>query len=414
MRKEGVPYNVILISFDTMRRDYLHCYGHPKELSPHLDEMGKEGVVFEDAVVNCGWTLPQHITLLTGLHPIKHRLIYLRRKCFLSRRFRTLAEIFQSQGYLTFGFCNQNGYGGGWQYGFYRGMRTFTTAFPYNNMMEQVVEPVVWALRLSGTAPFFIYIHTNDTHEPFSASEPFGSMWGSSYQNRYEGEITYVDHYFGEILKALKKLGLEDRTLVVATSDHGTEFREHGFLEKKLNLYEEISEIPLIMKLPGVIPQGRRVSGICETIDVAPTILDICGLDIPEEMDGKSLLKRVQGKRSSPPKYSVAHTLHEQVYLYEHFSIRTERYKLIRTVPLTKKPEVLKDKWSGDAGHRFERLASVAVNKAGTWWELYDLKNDPKETKNLFESRPAVASKLNKKLTNFIKRYDYRPYKPPR
>ncbi|KPK96753.1 MAG: hypothetical protein AMK75_07920 [Planctomycetes bacterium SM23_65] len=160
---EPGPYNVILISFDTMRRDVLHCYGCRKRTSPNLDRLAAEGVLFTDAIVNCGWTLPQHITMLTGLHPLRHKVYYVVRKCRLAARFRTLAEIFREHGYLTFGFANTNRYGGGWEYGFWRGMRHYTTVFPGNNMMEQVVEPVTWAMRMAGVSPFFIYIHAHSS-----------------------------------------------------------------------------------------------------------------------------------------------------------------------------------------------------------------------------------------------------------
>jgi arylsulfatase A-like enzyme len=404
MAEKG-PFNVILISFDTLRRDYLHVHGHPKELSPNLDKLAAGGVLFSEAVVNCGWTLPQHITLLTGLYPIKHGLIYLSRPCRLAEKFRTLAEIFQENGYLTFGFGNQNGYGGGWQYGFYRGMRSYSNIFPYNNMMEKAVVPVSWSMEMAGETPFFIYIHTNDTHEPFAASEPFGSQWGSSYQNRYEGEVTYVDHYFGLILDKLKELGLEEKTLIVATSDHGSEFHEHGFLEKKLNLYEEISQIPLIMKLPDVIPAGKEVAGLCQTSDIAPTILDLCSLPLPDEVDGQSLVNRILGKEENPPEVVFAHTLHETMYWYEHFSARTADYKFIRTVPLTPKPQEIK----GTASERFDRLASIAQLKDGIWRELYNLKSDPREEQNIIESETDIARQLEAKLDQWLVSCNYTP-----
>ena len=104
---------MILISFDTLRRDHVHAYGHRKRLSPVLDRLARQGVLFKDAVVNCGWTLPQHVTLLTGLYPISHGLIFLRRRCRLAARFRTLAEVFEENGYVTLGFGNRNAFGGG-------------------------------------------------------------------------------------------------------------------------------------------------------------------------------------------------------------------------------------------------------------------------------------------------------------
>ena len=396
------PFNVIIISFDTLRQDHVHAYGHPKPLSPAMDELAAAGTLFEDAVVNCGWTLPQHMTLLTGLYPPKHRLVHLKRRCHLGKRFRTLAEIFQENGYITLGFGNQNRYGGGWDYGFYRGMSHYTTIFPGNNMMEHATEPIINCLRFVDSRPFFMYIHTNDTHEPFAASEPFGSKWGPSYHNKYEGEVTYVDHYFGLILEELKRLNLHERTLVVATSDHGSEFKEHGFLEKKLNLYEEISQIPIIMALPGVLPAGKRVPGLCQTADIPATVLDICGLTAPEEMDGQSLLSRILGEDNEVPEFIFAHTLHyirNRVDQYEHFSARTKRNKLIRTVPLSP--------WSD----RFKRLSEVAQLKDEIWRELYDLKADPGEQNNVIESEPDMAHELENELDKWIASCGYKPLK---
>ena len=397
-------FNVILVSFDTLRQDHLGCYGHPRPLSPNLDEVASHGVLFADAVVNCGWTLPQHITMLTGTHPLRHRIIYLRRACALRKSIQTLAEIFRTNGYTCFGFANTNGYGGGWRYGFWRGMHHYTTVFPFNNMMELLPPATSWAFQMAGDKPFFMYIHTNDTHEPFAASEPFGSKWGGEYVNRYEGEVSYVDHYFGTILRQLEDRGLGDNTLIVATSDHGSEFQEHGFQEKKLNLYEEISRVPLIFSLPGVLPAGQRISGLGQTIDIAPTILDICALPVPQWMDGRTLLPRMlEEKSAAASTYVIAHTLHERIYLYEHFSIRDQRYKFIRAVPLSKSPQKL----PGEIGRRFARLASVAQLRAGLWRELYDLKEDPKETTNILPSDPEVARKLERILDQYIASFGY-------
>ena len=411
LKKENA-INVILISFDTMRKDFLSCYGYKKHLSPNLDYLAKEGVVFTDAVVNCGWTLPQHITMITGTHPLKHRVKNIKKKCSIPKSIKTLAEIFRSKGYLTFGFTNANPYGGGnWQYGFSRGMYHYTSIFPYNNMMELLPEHFSWTLKMAGSNPFFMYIHTNDTHEPFAASEPFGSKWGSSYINKYEGEINYVDHYFGRLLDEIRKRKLKNRTLIVATSDHGTEFSEHGFQEKKLNLYEEISRVALIFSLPSQLPKNKKIDGLCETIDIAPTILDICSLPVPEWMDGKSLLPRIS-KKGKPSKYVIAHTLHEAVYNYEHFSIRDDRYKFIRTTPLSKHPMKLPGKVKKrEIEKRFERLNSVANFKKGIWRELYDLKKDPGEKENIINLFPSIARKLEKKLNEYISSFGYLPKK---
>ena len=402
------PYNVVLVSLDTQRRDYLNCYGNPKKLSPVLDDLAKRGVMFDNCVVNCGWTLPQHTTLVTGAFPIKHGQIFLDRARQLDERFTTLAEVFQAAGYMTYGFGNQNGYGGGWEYGFARGMRSYTTAFPYNNMMELTPEAIGSSLRAAKGAPFFLYLHTNDTHEPFAASEPFGTMWGGSYINKYEGEVTYVDHCLGLIFQQLAELDMLDNTLVVVTSDHGSEFAEHGFYEKKLNLYDEIARIPLIMALPGALPKRMNVPGLCQTADIAPTILDICSLPIPQSVDGQSLLPRIHGKRKSGWPIVFAHTHHEKWYNYEHFSATTERYKFIRCAPFNKRPDRIK----GNVGERFARLLKVAQIKNGYCRELYDLKADPAEQNNIIATSPRIAADLESQLNQWIKCCGYKPVKP--
>jgi len=399
------PYNVVLVSLDTLRRDHVHAYGHPKELSPVMDGLARDGVLFDNCVVNCGWTLPQHITLVTGAYPIKHGLIYLDRARRLDGRFTTLAEVFQEAGYMTFGFGNQNGYGGGWEYGFERGMRHYTTVFPYNNMMELTPEAIGSSLRAAAGTPFFLYLHTNDTHEPFAASGPFGSMWGGSYINKYEGEVSYVDHHLGAIFEELAKLDVLDRTLIVVTSDHGSEFAEHGFYEKKLNLYDEIARVPLIMSLPGVLPKQARIPGLCQTCDIAPTILDVCSLPIPKSVDGQSLLPRIRGKGKRGWPIAFAHTHHEKWYNYEHFSARTERFKFIRCAPFNKRPERMK----GNSGERFRRLLEVAQIKSGYCRELYDLEADPGEQENIIASAPGIAAVLERQLNQWITRCRYKP-----
>jgi arylsulfatase A-like enzyme len=203
----------------------------------------------------------------------------------------------------------------------------------------------------------------------------------------------------------LRELGLEERTLIVATSDHGSEFKEHSFLEKKLNLYEEISQIPLVMKLPSVIPAGKEVNGLCQTSDIAPTILDLCSLPIPDEVDGQSLVNRILGKEENPPEVVFSHTLHETMYWYEHFSARTADYKFIRTVPLTPKPHEIK----GTASERFNRLASIAQLKDGIWRELYNLKSDPKEKQNIIEAEADMARQLEEKLDQWLVSCNYKP-----
>ncbi len=392
-----------MISFDTMRRDHLGCYGYEKPLAPYLDRLADEGVVFEDCIANCGWTLPQHVTMVTGLHPIRHGVIYLKEMRQIPQNIGLLAEVFRKAGYVTLGFCNQNHYGGDWSYGFHRGMNSFTNAFPYNNMMENLYEHVNAYFEMLKDKPFFIYIHTNDTHEHFAASEPFGSKWGTEYHNRYEGEISYVDHYFGKILEKLDEEGLSETTLVVATSDHGSEFKEHGFMEKKLNLYDEIVRVPLLMRLPGVLPEGERVGGQVETMDIAPTIMKLCSLEQSSGLDGRQLVEQINDDDSGR-EYVFSHTLHETMYWYEHWSVRTPEFKMIRTCRLPKPDEeenLIED--------RFQRLEKISHGEGKSMIELYDLASDPEESENIAKEQGDLVEDLNSRLKEWIKTCGYDP-----
>jgi hypothetical protein len=125
-------------------------------------------------------------------------------------------------------------------------------------------------------------------------------------------------------------------------------------------------------------------------------------------MDGASLLPRISGKRTGAPKYVFAHTLHESVFCYEHFSARSERYKLIRAVPMRRHPE----RMAGNVGERFSRLAGIAEIRDGVWRELYDLKRDPQETRNIIREKRPIASALEKELNRWIRSCGYTPRSP--
>ena len=251
--------------------------------------------------------------------------------------------------------------------------------------------------------------------------------------------MSYIDHHLGIIVNNLKARGLDGRTLLVLTADHGTEFKEHGFLEKKLNLYEEISQVPLILYLPGRLPAGKRLKGLAQTADIPLTILDICSIPVQDDlhgeggdvsggqggdaaggrnsMDGRSLLPRILGEKDGVPGFVVAHTIHNSVvYRYEHFSIRTASRKLIRTVPLAARPHKTPpgEKWYMNSAERFSRLDRVAELKEGVWRELYDLETDPGETANIITGERKLARELESTLDSWIEARGYTPFESRR
>ena len=222
--------HILLISLETIRRDHLRWHGYHKDLAPHLERLARGGVWCTDAIANCGWTLPQNITLHTGLYPLTHDLTLLREQHPVWAEHTLLAEHLKAHGYRTFAGVNaRNPYSAHEKYGFSRGFDEHVAGAAYNQHMDWTETFVLERFRdHHADAPCFVYIHVNDTHEPWDAPEPWRNMWGLSYHNLYEGDITYADHYLGRVFSGLKDMGIFHETLIVVAGDHGTEFWEHG------------------------------------------------------------------------------------------------------------------------------------------------------------------------------------------
>ena len=408
--KNDYPH-IILVSFDTMRPDHLACYGYSKELAPNLDRLAEEGVKFNDHVANCGWTLPQHMSLLTGMYPLTHGMIRLRDNPPLRPEKTLMTKCLKDAGYLNFGVVNSNSYGGGRRYGFDRGFDLYRDDLPGNQHMEQTADRAISCLRDNHeSGPCFLYIHVNDTHQPFKPPEPFFSQWGDSEHSHYEGEFTYVDYHFGRIIDELDRLNIREKTMVVVVSDHGYEFHEHGFVEKKVNLYNEIIDTVLLISYPDRLPKGKAIDGLVEMVDIAPTILDIAGLPPKSDVQGKSLLPWITGEASGAPKeIAYSHTFHNkqgqdsEQSQYEHFSARTAQYKFIRSHVLCEPEEFCAD-WEDRFRGILKRTGEdpESLHKGMVIKELYSLVDDPGEQRSILSEKPEIASDLEAKLNVWV------------
>ena len=421
----GNPH-ILLISLDTVRRDHLGCYGYHREITPHLDRLADGGVRLADAVANCGWTLPQHMSLFTGLYPHTHGCLMLRDNPPVSERWTLLSEQLKSAGYQTFaGVTNRNIYGGGACFGFDRGFDEHNPGAEYNQHMDWTELFIVERFRDNHEAgPCFVYVHVNDSHEPWTPPAPWPGMWGKTYHNQYEDELSYVDHYLGRTFAAMKEMGIFDETLIVIFSDHGTEFAEHGFYEKKVNLYSEILHVPLLFHCPERLPAGRVVEGLCESVDITPTICEIAGVPPLADAQGKSLLPQMLGTGGEAAEYVCSHTVHEHQReggepQFDHYAIQTLQHKFIR-LELHAEPDALHSDWKQRcqtimlrAGQDPSELSAGTVIR-----EFYDLCSDPGEHRSLFsmfnsppgwgrevpEEYRAIADDLEAKLDEWIER----------
>jgi arylsulfatase A-like enzyme len=305
-RRPSPALNVVLISLDTLRADHLGVYGGPPSSSPHIDQLARDGIRFQNALAPAAWTLPSHVSLMTGQHPLVHQVSRDDRRIDAVRS-SVLAERFREAGYLTAAFT-----GGGFldpSFGFDLGFDSYSVADAITGDMRAVLD---WLDR-SRDQPFFLFVHSYFVHnyaptrpflEPLAGERTDELLEVDSREVRakptaeavadlnllYRATVTEADgRIVGRLLSKLESLDLEDETLVVLVSDHGEEFFEHGGTSHSRTVWGEIARVPWIMRGPSV-PKGMVVEQAVGLIDVAPTIAAIAGLRDDERVGGRRAL----------------------------------------------------------------------------------------------------------------------------
>ncbi len=334
--------NILIISVDTLRADHLGCYRYPRLVSPNIDRLAGEGILFEQTLCPLPRTVPALTSLLTGLYPQDHGLRDNLRKA-LPLEVPTLAEKLRDAGYHTFA-VNANGLVHPTR-GLHRGFDYyFTPAMDWDRapfirtLYDRFVSPLsipgergtkahfeegdefnrrgLELLRLFpklvGDEPFFCWIHYYDPHMFYSPPPPWNMKFGDAYtgpyrmsmhyglvskgymifrcnmpegdrqrgEDLYDGEIGFTDQMVGQLLRTLEQTGQSDKTIIVFTADHGESLGEHDFyFDHGDFLYEPSMHIPLIIRLPGGAEGGKRVERQTTLMDVMPTLLDLAGCD---------------------------------------------------------------------------------------------------------------------------------------
>jgi arylsulfatase A-like enzyme len=331
----GPPRNVLLISVDSLRADRLSAYGNERRTSPTLDRLAQEGVLFERAISPTSWTLPSHVTLLSGRDPAQHGTVAKTDR--IDDAVPLLQEAFARAGYETGGF-----YSGPFlhpYFGFGRGFESYAScetievdaARPIDAMTSAHEDRTNETVRKAFTEwldgrrsdrPFFAFVHMWDVHFDYIAPAPWGAAFVRTYSgdldgrriadrgfpNRasradvehllalYDGEVLYTDDTIEKLLEALDRAGVLDDTLVVVTADHGEEFKEHGGKTHHRTVFVESVHVPLILWARHGLPRGLRIEPFVALADVAPTILEIVGLPPLPGADGRSLAAAIRGE----------------------------------------------------------------------------------------------------------------------
>jgi arylsulfatase A-like enzyme len=357
LRKSLAGSNVILLVLDAARARELGCYGYGRPTTPEIDRLAREGVVFDRAFTPAVYTLAAMSSVWTSEYPDRHHGEVAFSSSLPKSRL-TLAEVLTARGVQTAGFVANAvaGRAGGFDRGFAEFHELFQKYGTGAGAFRQALP--AW-LRANKDRRFFAYLHFREPHFPYDPDPPFDTRFGpdgpipkaarremgwitEANQGRrpltaeerahlvslYDGNLAFADQEIGELRRVLEAEGLLDRTVVIVMADHGEGLGEHGWIGHNVQLYEESIHIPLVVRFPaGKGPAGKRIAGLVDLLDLAPTIADVFGLlgqgGSAKQFQGRSLLPVVEG---APGKAAI---LARTVWDRPRYALRDERFKFL-------------------------------------------------------------------------------------
>ena len=382
--RRGTRPNLVLYVADAVRADFLSAYGYPLPTSPRFDAFAREGWLFADATAQSAWTRPSVASLLTGLGVDAHGVIGARNTVVPAMT--TLSEALHAAGYSTAAFVANDVVSPA--LGYAQGFDAWT-ALPRRPSAEVVQAALAWLRGRKG--PFFVYVHTLGAHRPYLPAPghwrpflPAGGLRGRDVnalvleprlsademalvRSAYAGEVHESDAAFGDLLDGLKAQGLQERTAVAFTADHGEGFDEHGDRGHGVRLYQETAHVPLALRVPGMAG-GTRITAPVQHADVAPTFLALAGVPLPPELHGSDLAGLASaGPQGGPDAQRIL--VSRVTYAgADKVAVRWGGLKLIAN----EEPDVA-------SADRFE---------------LYDLAHDPREAQDQSDQRPETVEYL--------------------
>ncbi len=326
--------NIVYVVMDTQRADRLGCYGYRRPVSPNIDALARRGVLFEDAYATSSWTWPSTGSLLTGMLPDEHGVTG-NDRCTLGFANTTLAEALQARGYTTAAFSGNPLIVPGRQ--FDQGFEHFDGAVPDFRMSDELVPGALDWLRRHASVRFFLYLHLVDPHTPHRPHPEEAARLGLGappegwpargadgipvhpesvgfdvspevrrfMSDEYDASVATGDRWVGAVLNELRRLGLDDRTVVCFTADHGEGLLDHGLRGHGNSVHAEEVRVPLILAGPG-LPTGRRVRGAVSNRHVASTLAAYGGTAlaardalhlIDDELRNEALTMTLRGRR---------------------------------------------------------------------------------------------------------------------
>jgi len=400
--------NIVFILTDDQRYDAMSCAGHPFLKTPHMDRLAKEGVLFKNAFVTTSLCSPSRGSFLTGCYAHTHEVFSNAGKD-ANPAFPTFPQLLQKAGYETAfvgkwhmaasnsprpGFDHWVSFSGQGNYNKNKLNVNGKVVGSENYVTDALTDYAVGFLKKKHSKPFVLYLSHKAVHAPFTPAKRHANLyssvqiesrhnpkdnlatkppWGRKMDKNWKSQIlsyfqtlAAVDESVGRVLDTLEEIGTLDNTAIVFAGDNGYFHGEHGGMWDKRAAYEPSMRIPLIMRYPNLVRSAVICTDLVLNIDLAPTLLELAGVQIPGTMQGQSWLGALQGRPG------------RESFLYEYFQENGDRFKRPAVLAVRTK------RWK----YVTYPLDSSLIS------ELYDLQADPEELNNLIDD-PGYAGTLS-------------------
>jgi len=440
--------NLLVLLLDTTRADRLGLYGYPRPTSPALDALAAESRVYERALATSNWTLPSHASLFTGLHPSEHGATASEGR--LDGALETLAERLSASGYASALFSanpfvsDEHNLAQGFE------VKEYSWREPWRSRVLEDLRRrgfdgpleggrlgsfkeaggvlsealLAWLDARPPGRPFFAFLNLMEAHRPwyltraererFLAPElverslqmdhsfaaryaynfGFGGYGAADLEalgGLYDAALRRLDGIVGALVEALRARGLLDATLVAVVADHGDALGEHGLLGHEYALYDELLRVPLLIRFPALVAPGR-VAAPVQVLDLFPTLLEVAGLAAPGRPGGAASLLAHPGDPAGP-----------RPLVAEYLDPKTKPLdEVAKRHPVANRERWLRPLRSLELdGHKL-------IWRVGAETELYALREDPGERRDLAAREPARVAAL----LSALERWDAE--RPPR
>jgi len=393
--------NVVLLTLDTVRADHLGCYGAAAARTPNLDWLAAQGAVFERCFSQSNITLPSHLAILSSRYPSQHTRD--NTPYSLAPTLETLGDLLREREFDTSSVVSAEILNPAWCRGIERGFSQYRGVQGVRRLGSHTLSLFQEWLDKRPPGPFFSWVHWFDAHAPYIPPRSHYGIffpqngatlspkrlvlpkelehyrrWTDPFKDlrmplaQYDASITYLDSVLGDLLKDLERRDMLEQTIIAVTADHGECLGERDVYFAHVGLHDVVTHVPLILYAPGRLRAGQRRSAMAMTVDILPTLFALLELAPPAGAQGRNLLPALGAEPGADEAVFAEHSRDAQLM------VRTSRFKYIRS--------------TADLAY----TSRFSFRKGDD--ELYDLKTDPAEVRNLAKKEPGLLDEMRARL----------------